>query len=497
MPKPLLLNRKSGLYVRFFVPSDLQARVGSKYLVRSLQGVRADAARLMAAAFGYALNQVFERLRMDAMTEPKGLLDAALAGVKKGDYEVYDIRLPNGTVIRTDGSEAEHQRVRETIADLTKAGAFSPAPSMASTNPKTGLLSERIGKFLSQMKVQERSETNHFDTAFTLNLFLGLVGDKDLGDIDTDDLDLFMEALGHWPSNASKKKAYQDLSPKQVVAKSKTRDDPKLAPRTKEKHLDRLRVFFNNCVERKLLTHNPCSGLRITSKQQDEQETRQPFSEKDLRIIFESKHFVTALPHKHWAPILGLYTGARVNELGQLRVDDIECIENSWGIHICHQVKNRSSKRFLPLHPQLLKLGFLDYIDDVKKAGFDLVFPGLPWGAHGPGDAIGDWFNRTYLRKTCEISDPTKTFHSFRHHFISLAERSGISDSRIAQLTGHSRGSSVLRRHYIQPLTLPERVEDLNKIRFPELNIKTLKKGFFEPYFRRLKAVEARKKRKP
>lgn len=92
MPKPLLLNRKSGLYVRFFVPSDLQARVGSKYLVRSLQCVRADAARLMAAALGYALSKAFERLRMDAMTEPKGLLDLALAGVKTG--EVYDIELP-------------------------------------------------------------------------------------------------------------------------------------------------------------------------------------------------------------------------------------------------------------------------------------------------------------------------------------------------------------------------------------------------------------------
>lgn len=55
MPKPLLLHRPSGLYVRFFVPVDLQTRIGSKYLIRSLQGARADCARLMAAALGYAL----------------------------------------------------------------------------------------------------------------------------------------------------------------------------------------------------------------------------------------------------------------------------------------------------------------------------------------------------------------------------------------------------------------------------------------------------------
>lgn len=83
LPKPLLLNRPSELYVRFFVPVDLQKRVGCRYLIRSLHGQRADAARLMAAALGYALSNALERLRMDTMTDPKGMLDTVLAGVKK------------------------------------------------------------------------------------------------------------------------------------------------------------------------------------------------------------------------------------------------------------------------------------------------------------------------------------------------------------------------------------------------------------------------------
>ena len=166
-----------------------------------------------------------------------------------------------------------------------------------------------------------------------------------------------MEALTYWPSNASKKTAYKDLSTKEVIKKAKERDDKRLAPRTKEKHLDRLRVFFNNCVERRILNYNPCMGLRVTSKQQDEQETRQPFTEEDLQIIFDPKHHINAQPHKYWSPILGLYTGARINELGQLRVADLEKIDGIWGLHIRHQVKNKSSKRFLPLHHSILKLG--------------------------------------------------------------------------------------------------------------------------------------------
>jgi hypothetical protein len=47
MPKPLLLKRRSGLYVRFLVPGDLQGQIGSRFILRSLQGARADGARLI------------------------------------------------------------------------------------------------------------------------------------------------------------------------------------------------------------------------------------------------------------------------------------------------------------------------------------------------------------------------------------------------------------------------------------------------------------------
>ena len=138
---------------------------------------------------------------------------------------------------------------------------------------------------------------------------------------------------------------------------------------------------------------------------QDEQESRLPFDEQDLRIIFSAGNFAKAQtkPSKYWGAVLGLYTGARVNELGQLRVDDLEQVDGVWGIHIRHQVKNKASKRFLPLHPELLKLGFVDYVDEVKAHGFQHVFPGIPWGVHGPGDPIADWFNRLHLRATCKI----------------------------------------------------------------------------------------------
>ena len=63
MPKPLFLVRSSGLYVRFLVPSDLRAAVGSRFLVRSLYGLRNDAARLAAAQVAVALSNAFKAFR--------------------------------------------------------------------------------------------------------------------------------------------------------------------------------------------------------------------------------------------------------------------------------------------------------------------------------------------------------------------------------------------------------------------------------------------------
>lgn len=63
MPKPLLLRRPSGLYARYWVPLPLRAAVGSNYIVRSLGGLRGDAARLEAARLGYALAHRFATMK--------------------------------------------------------------------------------------------------------------------------------------------------------------------------------------------------------------------------------------------------------------------------------------------------------------------------------------------------------------------------------------------------------------------------------------------------
>jgi hypothetical protein len=122
LPKPLLLKRPSGLYVRFFVPTDLQAQVGSRYVTRSLQGARADGARLMASALGYALANVFERVRREPLLDAKALVSQALQGIQNG--RDFTVELPNGTKLLPQSIEADHRHAQDVILALARAGAL-------------------------------------------------------------------------------------------------------------------------------------------------------------------------------------------------------------------------------------------------------------------------------------------------------------------------------------------------------------------------------------
>jgi len=88
MPKPLLPDRPAGLYARFFVPTDLRAIVGTRYLVRSLGRCRGDQARLMAAMMGMALCSAFDAMRKGIAVD----LDELLKKIRNGDLSELTLR---------------------------------------------------------------------------------------------------------------------------------------------------------------------------------------------------------------------------------------------------------------------------------------------------------------------------------------------------------------------------------------------------------------------
>ena len=63
----------------------------------------------------------------------------------------------------------------------------------------------------------------------------------------------------------------------------------------------------------------------------------------------------------------------------------------------------------MPIHSELLRLGFLEYVKKQRRG--TQLFPQLEKGSNGYGDAVCKWFGRL-RRHFLHITDPGLVLHS-------------------------------------------------------------------------------------
>jgi integrase len=145
-----------------------------------------------------------------------------------------------------------------------------------------------------------------------------------------------------------------------------------------------------------------------------------------------------------------MFTGARLGELAPLRVTDVITDAGSGVTFISileseedgKRLKTASSRRMIPVHPELVRLGFLTFVATQTIAGGRdaLLFPLLKPGANGGlGEKWSKWFGR-YIRAN-GIKSRASVFHSFRHNFKDALRAAKVSEDINDALTGHSGGS--------------------------------------------------------
>ncbi len=131
-------------------------------------------------------------------------------------------------------------------------------------------------------------------------------------------------------------------------------------------------------------------------------------------------------------------------------------------------MKNKASERLIPLHDKLIEFGFIDFVNKQWKTKVVRLFPDLYYNINdGYARKAGRWFNEQYLRKKLKITDPSKTYHSFRHTVADRLKQRGVAESFISELLGHSTGDSMSTGRYgkrYQPMVLMD--EAVKRIKF-------------------------------
>ncbi|MDZ7871697.1 MAG: site-specific integrase [Rhizobium sp.] len=298
---------------------------------------------------------------------------------------------------------------------------------------------------------------------------------------------------------ATETKAFAGMTITQIVKHNETVGKPVLTPRTVNRYLSSLGAFCNWLVNNGYLENNPTEGMSLAK---DKKKKVFPFKTEHLNTLFSAPLFVGCLSdeaprfwkkpgnflirdHRYWVPLIMLYSGARPAEIAQLLVHDVRQEHGHWIMDINEtddededtgkSVKNVGSRRVVPVHPELVRLGFLKYHASMKDAGQSRLFPKAERNERG--QMVADYsreFNR-YLTKLGIKNGRGLSLYSFRHGAFDAMRRAGYVEEQFGYIFGHVNGSRVSRGYgVLSSGTLEQRVELIGAIAYPDLEISHL-----------------------
>lgn len=217
---------------------------------------------------------------------------------------------------------------------------------------------------------------------------------------------------------------------------------------------------------------------------------RRAYTVAELNTVFGSELYTSGYrpggqigESAYWLPILGPFVGARIEELCQLRVEDVQRVNGSWCVRICdlgegQKVKTLSSFRRVPLHDAVIRSGFLVYAARMAAAGHDRIFPTLCNDNCNftYSNAAGKWYGRFLDR--IGLTDRRLDYHSFRYTVRQQLSLCGIQNETRDALTGHWISNTDSGRTYMKAeqrqYPYPLLVEAVGKLQYDGLKMNHL-----------------------
>lgn len=340
------------------------------------------------------------------------------------------------------------------------------APAVTQPQKASPLLSAVIPKFLEDYRRKESANTNTMkEYQSACELFLQIVGDKPVHSLTRDNLRGFLDTLVKLPPHMKRSKAYRGKSIAEVLAMNVQKT---LNPATVEKTHGVVKSLLTWLVDEGELDKNPADRLTVPKSKARPDELRSVFDKDDLVKLIEGLQVEAEAgnlkdrPERFWLPLIALFSGMRLNEIAQLHTEDVrqDATIGVWFFSLNTDgegktLKTTSAKRPVPIHPVLVELGFLDYLEQVQAGEHSRLWLNLSSSTRGYAKTFSNWFNRTsctgFLRERI-TADPRKNFHSFRHtivnHFKQEVEGEDDFDyRRVQEMIGHADSTMTTGRY--------------------------------------------------
>ena len=226
------------------------------------------------------------------------------------------------------------------------------------------------------------------------------------------------------------------------------------APKTvSDIHLSAVRSLLNWAVDNERLSENAAASVKQSKGKKVYSRERGYTADEALTVLQASRDYkplvwingairehVSTTAAKQWAPILCAFTGARISEMTQLRKEDIR---QEGLIHVLRITPDAGTVkaggyRDVPIHPQIVELGFLSYVASCKDGPLFNRSPSHDVktqlrSSRRLANQIADWLGSLNL-----VPEGLWPNHAFRHRFKTVGREIGVSDRVIDAICGHA-----------------------------------------------------------
>jgi len=469
--------------------------LGRTHISRSLHTSRYPDAIRAARRVAFEIEGMFDMARRAGGNDSDHVLCNRACPPPPAPSVMADAVLPDptGPAIHID-LDALASRIAEKLQAAQPAAREDAV--LAAEPPKGKTIQQVFDAYMADPGVIRSGKTVlAYDTVFSL--LIEIIGQETpVSDISRETCREIMDTLRWLPPNSTKR--FPKLTAREIAQKA--RDAGKassLSPATVNGYMNKLSSLMTWAVNEGFIDRNPAKGLGVvdTTNRRDK---RQPFTPKQLQAIFTAPLYTgcqdddygyakpgDARPRRgrFWVPLIGLFSGMRLNEICQMNTEDVRVIDGTLCFVVTAEaikgtddkrLKTGSSERIIPVHPTLLAAGFEEYVSEQRRKRNAKLFPELlPAKTGYYSDIFSKWFRR-FLQKAGASAGRT-CFHSFRHNFRDALREARV-DRELALALGGWAGDngdmgSESAEFYGRGFRASTLFEAVSKVQYPELDL--------------------------
>ncbi|MHB1301589.1 MAG: DUF6538 domain-containing protein [Burkholderiales bacterium] len=470
-------NRHGTFYFRLYVPRDLHESIEKTEFRFSLETGEKSHARIAAQQILGGLPQLFAELRRMAEEDeqrPPDFLEKVEAHIRQRRYELLQWKCNRQEekmqqMVPIDKAKEFGRLMHERgelrgKKELEDKLMFPPPPE------RTPLYSTLRDAYLKSLQSNRAgrgikkppTEKTMAEYRVALDLFIAVMGDRKIGEIDEEMVGDYFGKLSRLPANMKKLAIFRGKTIPQILKMNPPPQDPA----TSSQKMERVSGMFKWATDAKRrrkwgIEANFFEGYGQSKRERKKPSVR-PLTDEELNLLFNHPDFAQRRFRKSyafWLMPLAIFTGARLGELCQLELKDfvevggVPCIDindEAVSTEDRKQLKTANATRLVPVHHELVRIGIMRHVERMRQQGHTRLFPELNAKRRdGPGHAASNWFQR--FREKAGVLDKGAVFHSLRHLFITTLLDTGVAPHLVAPVVGHEAELVTGKVYFLRP----------------------------------------------